>query len=162
MKRASLSRLTPTVLALLLRRFVRFTSFFLPPPYVSTHCPPPSLQWVSFSPHPTSPPQSNPSVIGAASWPQCLWALPSSAHQTAALPASLPACPALNLLTMASLRGCPAAVTAPLSGRGITTAATHATAHTDGRTNRLHGVFQQVQTLQKWKEDPAYSFKVKL
>lgn len=76
-----LSRLFPvfrrTVRAQFLRRFVRFTGFF-PPPYVSTHCPPPSLQWVSF------PPPSTPSVIGAASWPQCLWALPHSAHHTAA------------------------------------------------------------------------------
>lgn len=49
---ASLSLPPPTVLALILRRFVRFTRFFLPP-YVSTHCPPPSLQWVSFPPkHP--------------------------------------------------------------------------------------------------------------
>lgn len=84
---ASLSRLPPTVRAQFLRRFVRFTGFF-PPPYVSTHCPPPSLQWVSF------PPPSTPSVIGAASWPQCLWALPHSAHHTAAQPS----CRALDAL----------------------------------------------------------------
>lgn len=54
---------------------------FFPPSSLRLHTPPSSFALVGVI-----PPPSAPGVIGVGSWPQCLWALPSSAQRTAALP----------------------------------------------------------------------------
>lgn len=100
----------PTVLALVLRRFVRFTGFF-PPPYVFTHRPPPSLQWVSFPP---KRPRCNRSRFLAAVPLGPAFLRPSNRST-----ACLPACPALR--AGSTLRS-GAAVTPPRSGGKLTAA----------------------------------------
>lgn len=82
-RKARLSRpllflLPPTVFALFLRRFVRFTRFFLllTSPHTHTALLLHSSGCHPLLPHPAPHPSAPPSVIRAASWPQCLWALP--------------------------------------------------------------------------------------
>lgn len=86
-ERLSRLLLPPTVFTLLLRRFVRFTRFFLL--LTSPHTPPSSFPPVRVI---TPPPSSCPEhpECNSSLCLHCFRALPSSAHQTAELPDCLP------------------------------------------------------------------------
>lgn len=82
--RVSLQSATDSLRTVFSDSFVRFTRVFFLSFLRLTHRPPPSIQRVSFPPLPPS--HSQEVVIRTTSRPQCLWALPSSAHHTAEFP----------------------------------------------------------------------------
>lgn len=87
-ERLSRLLLPPTVFTLLLRRFVRFTRFFLL--LTSPHTPPSSFPPVRvITPPPPSSCPEHPECNSSLCL-HCFRALPSSAHQTAELPDCLP------------------------------------------------------------------------